>query len=201
MANTQAPFGLIPVKDSTGGYLRLTPYYAPNNIASMGLGTPVALGGDANAVNSINGAAYPQGSLPSIAIATSGAGNAFIGSVVSVGVVPASPLTGNYNAANTANVVWVADHPDQRFYITDDGTNALTTANIGQNCNMTVGTVNSVTFIDNTTLTSASPNTTQNFQLKLLGAAPIPNNTIGSVNCVYEVLINQHQLANNTSGV
>jgi hypothetical protein len=202
MANTNyGPTGLQPVKNSTGGYLRLTPYYAPASLASLGQGTPVALSGSSNTVSNINGANYPIGSLSTIAVATGGAGNAFIGSIVAMDPVPTSPLTGNYNAANTGRVVWVADHPDQRFYITDDGTNALTSTSIGLNCNLTIGTVSSTTFIDSTTLTSASPAVTQNYQVKILGIAPFPNNTIGSVNGTYEVMINQHQLANNTVGV
>lgn len=201
MANSNAAFGLIPIKDSTGGYLRTQAYYAPASLASLGMGTPVALGGTANAVSNVNGASYPQGSLPSIVIATGADNTPFLGSIVSMDPIPTSPLTGNYNTASTQRVVWVADHPDQRFICKDNGANALAATNIGQNVNLTIGTVNSSTFVDSTVLNTASPATTQTFQMKILNLYPQPGNTIGIVDAVYEVMINQHQLANNTAGV
>jgi hypothetical protein len=211
MANSNSANGLQAVYNSALGPTKITPYYVSNAQAALAIGTPVTLSGTANSNNIVSGGQeWPAGTLPGIQLATGGDTNKLLGSIVGINFNPTNQLipsasgasvSASYVPANTEAVVFVADSPDQEFIILDDGANALAVTNIGQNLNLTIGTINTFTGQDSTTLTSASPNTTSTFQVKLLRLNNRPNNVIGLVNAEYVVRINNHLFGNVTAGV
>lgn len=199
MANTARPFGLQPVSDD--GIVRWNPYYAPASLASLGIGTPVNIGGSANTANVTYGMETPAGTLPSIVVATGGDGNKLLGSIVGFDLIPTNLFVAGYNAASTGRVVHVADDPKQKFIIVDDGQNVLTTSDVGLNANITVGTVDAFTNTDSSSLDTSTPATDATYQLKILGAYNTPGNTIGEAYCTWLVQINNHIFGNVVAGV
>jgi len=193
MANTTTAYGLKPCSNS--GILSVNPYYVPASLASLGVNTPVRRSGTSNTATTINGQAYPAGSLASIAVATSGDTNKLTGSIVGFGLIPTNLFRANYNAASTERVAFVADHVDQKFTIIDDGANLLAVTDVGLNANLTVGTVNATTGLDSTTLDTSTPATDATFQVKILGL----NNRTGNelaLAAEWLVKINNHTDAN-----
>lgn len=212
MANSNSANGLQAVYNSALGPTKVTPYYIPsNNANALAIGTPVTLTGTSNSNNVVSGGQeWPAGTLPSISIATGGDTNKLLGSIVAINFNPTNQIipsasgasvSASYVPVSTEAVVFVADDPDQLFTILDNGTNALAVTDIGQNANLTIGTVNAFTGQDSTTLASGALNTTSTFQLKLLRLNNRPNNVIGSVNAEYVVKINNHLFGNVTAGV
>lgn len=199
MANAARPFGLQAIRTSDGGYLRVNRYWAPASLASLGIGTPVNLGGTSNTANTTNGQDTPAGTMPSIVVATGGDTNKLLGSIVGFETIPTDLFKAGYNAANTGRIVYVADHPEQQFAIVDDGVSALAATDVGQNANLTVGTVNAFTNVDSTSM-NTTVNTTSTFQLKILGLLDTPGNALGAY-ATWKVQINNHVLANVTTGV
>ncbi len=199
MANTNVAYGLQAVRTSDGGYLRVNPYYAPASLASLGIGTPVNLGGTSNSSPVINGQEYPAGTLASIVVATGGDGNKLLGAIVGFEMNPSDLQQAGYNPASTARIVYVCDHPEQQYTIIDDGT-TLAVTDIGLNANLTMGTVNAFTGLDSTTLDTSTPQTDATFQLKILALDNAPGNELAA-NAAYRVKINNHALANVVIGV
>jgi len=198
MANNTAAYGLKPCRIS--GLISVNPYYVPASLASLGIGTPVIRSGTSNSVNTINGQVYPAGTLASIAVATSGDGNKLTGAIVGFELIPTNLFVAGYNAANTQRIAYVADHPEQKFTIIDDGANLLAVTTVGLNANLTVGTVNAFTGLDSTTLDTSAPATDATFQLKILGL----NNRVGNelaLAAEWLVKINNHTDANIVAGV
>lgn len=198
MANTTTAYGLRP--SSNDGIIRIRPYYAPASLASLGLGTPVIRSGTSNTVTTINGQAYPAGSLASIAVATGGDGNKLTGSIVGFELIPTNLFVAGYNAASTQRVVYVADHPNQLFTIIDDASATLAVTDVGLNANLVVGTVNATTGLDSTTLAASTVATTATFQLKILGLNNRVGNELGT-GAEWLVKINNHTDANIVAGV
>jgi hypothetical protein len=198
MANITSAYGLKPCRNS--GIITVNPYYVPASLASLGIGTPVVRGGTSNAVSTINGQVYPIGSLASVAVVTSGDGNKVTGSIVGFELIPTNLFVAGYNPASTERIAFVADHPEQKFTIIDDGANLLAVTDVGLNANLTVGTVNAFTGLDSTTLDTSTPASTATFQLKILGL----NNRTGNelaVGAEWLVKINNHTDANIVAGV
>lgn len=198
MANNTTAYGLRPCRNS--GIITVNPYYAPASLASLGLGTPVIRGGTSNSVNTINGQSYPAGTLASIAVATSGDGNKLTGAIVGFELIPTNLFRAAYNPASTERVVYVSDHPDQKYTIVDDGLALLAVTDVGLNANLTVGTVNATTGLDSTTLDTTTPAATATFQLKILGLNNRTGNEVG-LGAEWLVKINNHTDANIVAGV
>jgi len=198
MTNSTAAYGLKPINND--GILRITPYYVPASLASLGIGTPVVRSGTSNAVAIINGQSYPIGSLASIAVATSGDGNKVTGSIVGFELIPTNLFRAGINSASTERVAYVADHPLQKFTIIDDGANLLAITDVGLNANLTVGTVNAFTGLDSSTLDTSTPGTTSTFQLKILRLFNREGNKL-AVGAEWVVMINNHTDANVVAGV
>lgn len=198
MANITSAYGLKPCRNN--GIITVNPYYVPASLASLGIGTPVVRGGTSNAVSTINGQVYPIGSLASVAVVTSGDGNKVTGSIIGFELIPTNLFVAGYNPASTERIAFVADHPEQKFTIIDDGANLLAVTDVGLNANLTVGTVNAFTGLDSTTLDTSTPASTATFQLKILGL----NNRTGNelaVGAEWLVKINNHTDANIVAGV
>ena len=198
MTNSARPFGLKAITNN--GVCKFGRYWVPASLVSLGINTPVNLGGTSNSANTTNGQLTPAGTMPSIVIATGGDGNKLLGSIVGFEVIPTDLFKVGYNAANSERIVYVADDVEQEFAIVDDGVGTLAITDVGLNANLTIGTVDAFTNIDSTSLDTTTPASTVGFQLKILGLLDEPNNEV-DVYATWRVRINNHVLANATVGV
>lgn len=196
MSNTNAPFGLRPIRHKDGrpynGAVNF--YFATGATGVIAPGDPVINNGAANTAE-ISG--FQPGSLPGCQIALDGAGDPITG--VCVAVLPTNRDSLTYRETSTDRVIAVADDPGLVFEVQEDaGGTALASTDVGQLVVLKAGTASTVTgrsawAID----TSVSPATTATYQLYLNRLAPKPNNAIGAY-AVWEVTINNHQLGNVT---
>jgi len=198
MANSARPFGLKAI--SNNGVVKFGRYFAPASLASLGINTPVNLGGTSNSTNTINGQLTPAGTIPSIVVATGGDTNKLLGSIVGFEVLPTDLFKAGYNAASTARIVYVADDVEQEYAIVDDGVETLAITDVGLNANLTMGTVDAITNIDSSSLDTTTPAGDATFQLKILGLLDEPGNEVAAY-ATWKVKINNHVLANITTGV
>lgn len=205
MANTNAPFGLMPVRGggASNWPLQVGTYYIPSDdVNAFYVGSPVKLlgttGADAQGVQAITAAA---------------AGDAFIGSIVNIEPVTGGGLSMVGSALNLEQVsipatktrayyVQVADDPNQIFLIQGDGTATnQTAAKANYNADMTITAPSpstlpqSATVIDSSTIT-----TTSTRQLALMGLYPQLGMAFGAYG-IYKCKINSHQYANARTGV
>tara|TARA_R110000851_G_scaffold187426_1_gene337294 strand:+ start:2048 stop:2644 length:597 start_codon:yes stop_codon:yes gene_type:complete len=197
MTNSARPFGLKAITNN--GICKFGRYFAPASLASLGINTPVNLGGTSNSSNTTNGQLTPAGTIPSIVVATGGTTNKLLGSIVGFEVLPTDLFKAGYNAASTARIVYVADDINQEFAIVDDGAGTLAITDVGLNANITVGTVNAFTNVDSSSLDTTTPATTVGFQLKILSLLDVPLNEV-AVYATWRVKINNHVLANAVIG-
>jgi len=201
MANANTPFGLRPINDNGtpwSGQGRLVAFPASQS-SNIFLGDPiVALGGtDAFGV-------------PLCGIATAGAGNVVLGSLIGIsngpaqGGVTAATITRDlpvYRQASLLNYGIICDDPNQVYAIQEDSVSGAIAAATGgfANGNLVSGTGSTVTGFSGFQLqssgVSSSANTT--FQLRLLGTIRGPDNAIGT-NCKWAVRLNLPQLWSTT---
>lgn len=198
MANTNAPFGLRPVRYVDGRpYNGAVDYYfATGASGAICIGDPVIAAGSAN-TSEVNG--FPPGSLPTCGIASDGDGDPFTG--VCVGIVADTRDSTPYRVDSTDRIIAVARGHDLVFEVmaNADGT-ALAATDVGLHGNLKVGTGSTVTGVSAWTFDTADPpaNDPSN-QVKILGFSKRNNNEIGAY-AVIEVLINNHELANVDDG-
>lgn len=196
MANTNAPFGARPVRHRNGAPYNgaCTLYYVPASLAAMYVGDFVAQGGSANDVAC---AGNPVGSLQTVALATAGTATTTGSTNVIIGVVvgfhPNQATDPVYNPANTARGVYVADDPELVFEIQDNGAAALAVTNVGSNFAIDASTASGSTASSRSGMTmGTTPDTTNaGAQLRLLGLAKKPLNSVGAY-AVWDVMINNH---------
>lgn len=194
MANTNAPFGLRPVRYVDGRpYNGAVDYYfATGASGAIYIGDPVIAAGSAN-TSEVNG--FPPGSLPTCGIASDGDGDPITG--VCVGVVADTRDSTPYRVDSTDRIIAVARGHDLVFEVqADAGGTALAATDVGLHGNLKVGTGSTVTGVSAWTFDTADPpaNDPSN-QLKILGFSKRNNTEIGAY-AVVEVLINNHELAN-----
>lgn len=198
MANNNAPFGLRPVRFLSGAPYngQVNYYFATGATGVIAPGDPVIAAGAANTTE-ING--FQPGSLPTCTVALDGTGDPITG--VCVAVLPVTRDSLIYRETSTDRVILVADDPQLIFEVQEDaGGTALAGADVGQFVCLKVGTANTNTGRSTWTIdTATSPATTAAFQCILQRLAPLPNNAIGTYG-VWEVVINNHQLANIADG-
>lgn len=205
MANTDAAFGLRPIKYRDG-----TPYNGGGNPYYVGtgetndifIGDPVNITGTANTTTvEVPGyGTFPAGTLPAVTLATAGAGNNLIGSVVGVGALPGD-LTKQYRAASTERVLFVEDSPDVVYEIQEDSSTAtLSALDVGNNADLASGTGSTVTGISAWELDGNTANTTATLQLRILRLVNRTDNAIGA-SAKWEVMINTHQHITDQAGV
>src|SRR5688572_26923306 len=138
MANTNAPFGLRPVRYLDGRpYNGAVDYYfATGATGVIAIGDPVVEAGSANSAE-VNG--FPPGSLPTCTIALDGDGDPITG--VCVGVLPATRDSLTYREDSTDRVIAVARGPDLIFEVQADATGtALAVTDVGLHACLKVGT-------------------------------------------------------------
>lgn len=196
MANTDAPFGLRPVRYLNGvcwnGQAR--PYYVPSSDSTaLFKGDPVVIVGDSNDNEvTVIGGKFAPGTLSEVTRATAGDGNYITGVVV--GVAPTTDESLTYRAASTERVVWVADDPNIVFHMQDDGGGTPSADWVGWNANLIAGTGSTATGISGFELdggTSDGPANDASNQLFILNLANVEDNEIGD-NAIWEVTINMH---------
>lgn len=191
MANTDAPFGLRPVRYYSSGkpYTgAANPYFATGATGQIAIGDPVVASGASN-TSAFGG--YEAYHLPTVALATAGDGNPMTG--VCVAVEPVTHQSTSYRATSTDRIIWVADDPDLVFQaqVDEDGT-AWTGTDIALFANLASATASTTYGISQWELDGSDPpaNDYSN-QVYLLGLAKLPGNVPGAYG-VWEFLINQH---------
>lgn len=188
MANTDAPFGLKPVRyrdgaPYTGACRRY--YVAAGESNNIFIGDPVALSG--------SGAAD---GTPGIVRATAGAGSSAgdgpVGVVVGVENLTSDNLSRTYRPASTAMYVLVADSPNLLYEVQEDSdAGALTVDAIGLNANIIIGTGNTATGTSAVELDSSSAAVTATLDLRIISLVKSPKNEVG-VNARWLVSLNNH---------
>lgn len=201
MANSDRPSGLRPVK-----YLNGSPYNGaasvyciPNtdDTNAYAIGDPVASAGGADA----NG-------IPTVTLATAGAGNALRGVIVAMagtkygshGGDPANADSVTVPATKTKDYyVMVADDPNIIFEVQEvSGGTAFTAAEVGLNADLVAGAHNG--FVSGWELNNSGEGTGATIQCKILQLAPYPDNALGE-HAKWWVLINNHELRGGVAGV
>jgi hypothetical protein len=190
MANADRPSGLSPVKHLNGA-----PWNGQANVycipaastSGFAIGDPVISGGDADA----NG-------VPTIALAA--ATGAIRGVIVGLGTkesLMANPsnLDSTVRPAAAQSIDWyamVVDDPMVVFEAQEvSGGTALTSAAVGLNTNLTLGTNNG--YVSGWEVDNATEATTATLQVKLLGLARRRDNAFGE-HAKWLVKINNHEL-------
>lgn len=196
MANTNAPFGLRPVRYVDGraynGAVSL--YFATGATGVIRPGDPVVEAGSANTAAVQDHAA---GTLPTCTIALPGSGDPITGACVAVLPVTRDSLI--YREDSTDRIIAVARGADLIFEVqADAGGTALAATDIGLLAVLAAGTTSTLRS-DWVLDTAVAPTTTAGFQVKLMGFGKGVKNEIGAY-AVVEVLINNHTLANIADG-
>lgn len=194
MANSNTPFGLRPVGTlGSAGYVgRIEKFHASSNDSSaIGLGDVVYLTGTADA----NG-------VPTVARFTSAATGQTVG--VLVGVVPTpTDLTLNYRKASTEMYCLVDTDPNTIYEVQDSDTTtttALAATDVGANCSLVMGTVNTTTGNGKTVLNATTAATTTTLAVQILRLKPAVDNAIGSY-AKWIVKLANHQYGARAAGV
>ena len=201
MANPNKPTGFSPVQYLGGspwnGQARI--YSVPTNQSTaIYIGDPVASSGDGDAFG-----------IAGVVRAT--AGSAVRGIVVAAGLTPQG---GPYVNVNNLSQLWVpasqtpvyyvavVDDPDVIFECQEIGTGTqFTSAEIGLNCNFTLGTAGVAPF-SGALLDNATEAGTSTLNCKLLGLSQYPAGTnVFGAYAKWLVLLNNHELKAGTTGV
>jgi lipoprotein-anchoring transpeptidase ErfK/SrfK len=185
VSNTNAPFGLGVVNENGlpfigAGRLCYVPAAQAGNIFA---GDPIVALGGSDAFG-----------VPSVGIATAGAGNAILGVCLGISNGPAaggnatSPITfstPNYRQGGVANYIWVADDPNQVYAVQEDSNGGAIAQAVGAfaNGNLVAGAGGSTTYgtsgwMLQSSSVSGSANAT--YQVRILGLARGPDNAIGN---------------------
>lgn len=192
MANVDTPFGLRPVR-----YLSGAPYNGAANVyttasgdaTAIFVGDPVILSGTAQTVNGVTYADVDQAAT----------GDVITGVVVAV--LPETRDSLIYRAASTVRRLLVADDPGLLFEIQEvSGGTALTTAAIGLNANIVVGSGSTSTGQSGVELNNATEATTNTLDVQIVGIANREDNAAGE-HAKWLVRINRHQYSNQVAGI
>ena len=202
MANVDAPSGLAPIGHLLGlnWSARCQMYCIPStdDTNQFAIGDPVVLAGsaDANGVPTITLAT--AGTNPVLGCIVSGAGATLYGGTPGVPaetpiLIPATKTRDYY--------VLVADDPWIIFAIQEDSDGGnIAAASIGLNANL-IASAASNGYVSGWELDSSSVTSGSTAQVKILRARQIQGNTLGSANCVFEVLINNHPFKAGVTGL
>lgn len=195
MPNIDRPQGLVPVKTINGGPWngQANMYLIPSsNATAVFIGDLVKLAGDAgNAGTVVNG--IDVEGMPHVV--QSAAGDLSVGVVI--GFLPDQDnLTRRHRAASTNRIALVVDDPSVVFEIQEvSGGTALTSAAVGLNANVVVGSGSATTGLSAMELDNSTEATTADLDLKIIGMVPRPDNSIGE-HCKWLVQINTHSYGN-----
>ena len=188
MANTDAPFGLKPLKMISGA-----PYNGSANEYSIaaGYGTNLFVGDPVVKTGTSSSAG-----IATIEKATAGDGNAITGVIVGfVGPPNRANLDQQYSVLSTAATALVCDDPNVIFIIQDDGGGTPAITSVGLNAVLiythTGSTVFGTSQAELDFGSSVAPSADASNQLTILRLHQQAGNTIGD-NAIWEVKINNH---------
>jgi len=203
MANVNSPHGLLPSRYRDGSVYNgaCRAYYVPSSVAgNIFIGDPVLVtgGGDANGI-------------PSVGLATAGAGNYITGAMVGIvnqGGIPSigsvSTVTRDlpiYRQGGISNYILVADDPTLLFNVQEDSVTSTIAAATGPsiNANLQAGSGGStITGYSSWMLVSNTVATTNTFQMRILQALQEVDNIVGQTFCKWLCQINLHSQLNLT---
>lgn len=190
MANSDTPFGLIPIGRNGGAYDgRVGRYYIPSTD-----GTACAVG---DAVK-LAGSADSRG-VPTIARAT--AGDVPVGIIIGFEPISTALDVPDYRAASTARYALVADDPDILFIAQEDSVGgALAATDVGLNVDLIFGTPSATTGLSNVELDSSTATTTSTVDVQIRSLYDAADNVIGT-NAKWVCGWNTHQYAKSRTGV
>lgn len=200
MANTSAIAGLVPVGYLDGGAWtgKANMYCIPSTDGNaFAIGDPVTLAGSADA----NG-------VPTVTLATAGAGNLVLGAMIGMGGTVYGSHSGDPTSLNTIVIpatktknyyILVADSPDIVYEI-QEGTDgaALAATSVGLNFDLKSGTNNG--FVSGWVLDNDTGATGVTLQLKSLRLSQRRDNTFGT-SAKWLVKINHHSFRPGVAGV
>ena len=202
MANPNIAIGLRPInQNGTAWTGQATLCAVPSSQAgNIFLGDPVVALGGTDAYG-----------CPLVGIATAGANNPILGSMLSVsngpgggGGVAVSPITQNstvYRQASIANYILVCDDPNCLFIVQEDSVGGAIAASAAgfANGNLVAGSGSTVTGFSGWQLQSSSVSSSANttYQVKIIGLSRGPGNSIGA-NADWVVRLNNPQFWSNT---
>lgn len=200
MANVDSAFGLRPVRYLNGapwnGQARRYLLPSSDGTATF-IGDLVKLAGDAGAASLVVDGVPAKG-LPTIA--QSAAADGGVGVIVGFEPIKTS-LTTLHRAASTARIAYVVDDPNVIFEIQEvSGGTALTSAAVGLNANVVVGTGSTTTGLSAMELDNGTEAATVSLDLKILGLAQREDNDYGE-HAKWLVLINNHAFRPGVTGV
>ena len=193
MANTNAPFGMRPIKYLDGRpYNGAVEYYfATGATGAIRVGDPVV---ESSTANSSEYMGWAPGTLPTCTVALDGDGDPITG--VCVGVLPETRDSTTYRVTSTDRIILVARGPDLVFEVQADASGtALAVTDVGLHACLKAATT-TTDYSDWTIDTSDAPANDPSNQLKILGFSKKPKNGEVGAYAVVEVLINNHTLAN-----
>jgi hypothetical protein len=170
MANTNAPFGLVPRRLRNGapwvGPLKMY-YHDSGDGTALFPGDPFIIAGGADSRG-----------VPKAIRATAGATNRITGVVC--GIVPFEPFGNQYGAGSTAYYFLGCDDPTALFAAQEDSDGgALTADNVGENIDLASGSGNTATGVSGFTLDSSTVGTGATKQLRIVELLNDPGNEIG----------------------
>lgn len=195
MANSNAPYGLRPLRYASGAPYNgaFREYFATGATGAIFKGDPVVMAGSAN-TSEVQGRA--PGTLPTVTVGLAGDGDPILG--VCVGVLPADRESLTYRADSTNRIILVADDPDLIFVGQCDAAGtAWAATDVGSYANLLAGSGSTATGLSGFTLdTTDGPDAADpSNQLLIRALYSHPQNEIGAYG-QWEVMINNHQLAN-----
>lgn len=192
VGNSNTPMGLRPVGTiGSAGYVgRLQQFVVlAADTTAIGIGDPIVMTGTADA----NG----------VPVATRHTAGTNVISGVMVGVVPTpSDLTLGYRKASTLMTILADTDPNTIFEIQDSSsaqTTCLAATDIGSNCAIAHGTVDTTTGNGKTVL-GTTVGTTTTMNVKIIGLSQKVGNKIGDY-AKYLVVINNHTFNGGTAGI
>lgn len=189
MANTNAPRGLVPLRDAAsrptnGG---VEQFFVPaTDSTALYIGDPVVKGGTAD----------PATGLSTVTRAS--AGGPITGVVQGFAPDGTTNMAG-YRAASTAAYVLVNTDAGQLYEIQDTA-GTIAAADVGLNANMTINAGNAYSKRSGVVLDASTKATTSTLALKIIGLRQIPNNDFGAYAKVL-VKINSTTEATASAGV
>lgn len=201
MANLNAPRGFVPSRylDGSAWNGAMNLYYIPSSdgsVYSPGDAVKSAATADANGIPGIAKAAGTdtvRGVVAGILVANPN-DPSLVGTVLDLTVqqAPASKAKDYY--------ALVIDDPAVLFELQDDGLSALTATAANKNASFTVANPTSPQQNSASVLSTASVNTTQALNLRIMGLVQRSDNAFG-VYAKWLVKFNQHELMGNTAGI
>ncbi len=193
MANTNAPFGLVPVRYRSGA-----PYNGARTLYHMPA-TDTNAAGYIGALVKLTGGGDTAG-IPEVTANVS-SGNRVVGPIVEV--LPAEAASLIYRANSTDRYVYVADDPALMFMVQEDASGPLTAGAVGATCTLTAFTSGStVTGLSSTTLLGSGLSETSDTDddVRIHQVVQAANNEIGSY-ARWLVSLNCHAFIDSGIGV